>query len=245
MEKLEMDNESELHLAAVYTSDRRRLFEFVSPGQRQTQYSASGRDVGRTDLQFSYGDQAQTDMVISIDDGPAILSDMELLEIDLSVEDDTEIEDVVSDEAEHMDIGLVIEKQEVDMEEAEQSDSSGIPAIDMIEESEDSENRGIEVDGDTEDSVPGGEGGNLIERFIKKDPGAIRADAKSSLKGDASVESVRESDHLITDTLAKIYLKQGLHAKAIYSYEKLSLKFPEKSAYFAAQIEKIENITNS
>jgi outer membrane translocation and assembly module TamA len=86
---------------------------------------------------------------------------------------------------------------------------------------------------------------DLIRQFIKGDPGPIRADRKTSLKGDVSVSSIKEHDGFITDTLAKIYVKQGLVAKAIYAYEKLSLKYPEKSAYFAAQIEKVKNINHS
>ncbi len=85
---------------------------------------------------------------------------------------------------------------------------------------------------------------NLIERFLESEPGAIKADKQTSLEGDVSKGSVQEDDSFITDTLAKIYVKQGLHAKAIYAYERLSLKYPEKSAYFAAQIEKIKNNAN-
>jgi hypothetical protein len=85
---------------------------------------------------------------------------------------------------------------------------------------------------------------SLIERFLEREPGVIRADQQTNLEGDVSVGSVQEDDGLITDTLAKIYVKQGLHAKAIYAYERLSLKYPEKSAYFAAQIEKIKNNAN-
>ena len=84
----------------------------------------------------------------------------------------------------------------------------------------------------------------LIKNFIREDPGPIRADQQTRLSGDVSLQSIREHDGFITDTLAQIYVKQGLYAKAIYAYEKLSLKYPEKSAYFAAQIEKITNINH-
>ncbi len=53
--------------------------------------------------------------------------------------------------------------------------------------------------------------------------------------------SVLEDENLVTETLAKIYVLQGNHPKAIRSYEILSLKFPEKSAYFASLIKNLKN----
>ncbi len=82
----------------------------------------------------------------------------------------------------------------------------------------------------------------LIDKFLQSDVGPIRADAETLLKGDVSKDSIEEDDNFITDTLARIYVKQGMLSKAIFAYEKLSLKFPEKSVYFATQIEEIKRL---
>ncbi|TKG92445.1 hypothetical protein EYV94_19595 [Puteibacter caeruleilacunae] len=61
---------------------------------------------------------------------------------------------------------------------------------------------------------------------------------------NTSQQSTSLSDALITETLAKIYIKQGYHKKAIEAFQKLSLKFPEKNTYFAQLIEETKELMN-
>lgn len=60
----------------------------------------------------------------------------------------------------------------------------------------------------------------------------------------APVIETKQSDffgEVITETLAEVLADQGQNEKAILMYEKLSLIFPEKSAFFAARIENLKN----
>jgi hypothetical protein len=84
----------------------------------------------------------------------------------------------------------------------------------------------------------------IIERFIKEEP-QIRPQSSDKLDNENKAKkSSEDRDELVTETLAAIYTDQMLYHKAISSYKKLMLKFPEKSRYFAEKIEQLEKKTN-
>ena len=62
-------------------------------------------------------------------------------------------------------------------------------------------------------------------------------------KEEKSYEDVQpEEFDLYTETLAQIYAEQGYYEQAKIIYSKLILAYPEKSAYFASLIQKIEEL---
>lgn len=82
---------------------------------------------------------------------------------------------------------------------------------------------------------------NIIDKIIESDPGRIKlGSGKFFTPATDAKQSLLENEHLVTETLAKIYALQGNISKAIRSYEILSLKFPQKSVYFASLIEKLK-----
>jgi hypothetical protein len=83
----------------------------------------------------------------------------------------------------------------------------------------------------------------IIDRFLENNISMGPVEAKTSTVVAETAEPVADiDDDLITDTLARIYAKQGYYEKALYAYHKLSLKFPEKNSYFATQIEEIKKL---
>lgn len=85
----------------------------------------------------------------------------------------------------------------------------------------------------------------IIDRFIEKDPRITPARSTFYSPVNMARKSVQEPDDLASETLARIYAAQGNFQKAIHLYELLSLKFPEKSTYFAALIEELKKKYNS
>lgn len=62
---------------------------------------------------------------------------------------------------------------------------------------------------------------------------------------DLSIQSSTENADLMSDTLAQIYVKSGAYEKALFMYEKMCLKYPEKNSYFATRIREIKELINN
>ena len=80
---------------------------------------------------------------------------------------------------------------------------------------------------------------DLIDKFITSKP-KIKPVDKAAQNLDISNESSSSNDSLMTETLAKVYLEQKKYESAIKAYRILSLKYPEKSSFFANRIKGIK-----
>ena len=82
---------------------------------------------------------------------------------------------------------------------------------------------------------------DLIDKFIATNPKIVPGEhvpGKINIK-----ESIKlDKNELMTETLAKVYLEQKKYKKAIQAYTILSLKYPEKSGFFADRIKAVEKL---
>lgn len=85
---------------------------------------------------------------------------------------------------------------------------------------------------------------SIIDQFLSNDELGERIMPLPSPEDypqeDISVESVTDDGENATETLAAIYLNQGMPDRALEIYYKLSLKYPEKSTYFADLIGRVQ-----
>lgn len=95
---------------------------------------------------------------------------------------------------------------------------------------------------------------DLIDKFIAADPhirpvGSVPLSSEDA-NAQAGTLDISYTDEDITDSvfsesLARIYIKQKQYSKAIRIFEKLNLKYPEKSTYFADQIRFLNKVINN
>jgi hypothetical protein len=89
---------------------------------------------------------------------------------------------------------------------------------------------------------------DLIENFLNNaghQKRIVPGEDNSTSGEDFSARSVEESEDLMTETLANIHIKQKRYQKAVEIFERLRLKYPEKSVYFARRIKEMEDLINN
>ena len=86
----------------------------------------------------------------------------------------------------------------------------------------------------------------IIDSFLEKNPKIPKSKEKSNADDFLNLASDNKfnKSELMTETLAKIYVKQQKFKEALYAYRILSLKYPEKSSLFANQLQKLQKKQN-
>lgn len=89
---------------------------------------------------------------------------------------------------------------------------------------------------------------DLIDRFLASHPmeptmTASASDIKDSAESGSNDNKPCPSDEsLLSESLARIYIKRGRYSKAFEIISGLSLNFPEKSVYFADQLRFLQKL---
>ncbi|WP_053990112.1 hypothetical protein [Mangrovimonas sp. TPBH4] len=83
---------------------------------------------------------------------------------------------------------------------------------------------------------------DLIDKFLNSNPKIVPSKEASPSPKLNHKKDDNQNDGLMTETLARIYLEQKNYDKAIQSYKILSLKYPEKSGFFADQIKAVKKL---
>ena len=96
---------------------------------------------------------------------------------------------------------------------------------------------------DEKDDTPPLRGQKLIDNFIRQDTGRIVLNEKPEFTPQVTTEEDKDGEEeYFTETLARIYVKQGRYSKALEIIKRLSLAYPKKNAYFADQIRFLEKL---
>jgi hypothetical protein len=82
---------------------------------------------------------------------------------------------------------------------------------------------------------------DLIDKFIEENPRLGPAENTAD-EVDISASAKFDKKALMTETLAQVYLEQKKYKKAIQAYKILSLKYPEKSSFFADRIKAVKKL---
>ncbi|GGW72126.1 hypothetical protein DFQ11_10119 [Winogradskyella epiphytica] len=136
-----------------------------------------------------------------------------------------------------------IVRDKVEVETESEVENEGKNQIEAKTESN-VETKSINEDSKQEISSPLQEKFAIIDKFISENP-KIKPVTSSAPKPKLVNNDDPVSDSLMTETLARIYLEQKNYDQAIQSYKILSLKYPEKSSFFAHQIKLVKELKDN
>ncbi|WP_047544744.1 hypothetical protein [Psychroserpens sp. Hel_I_66] len=256
----------ELKTTAAYTTDRSILFDFITSeefNQNEISQIIKQNSEHLKDITVHEMDDISVNKSVTIDDAlkqhikntEGVL-DPNLFEQKVKPEDVAHFLSLANHTPEQAEIEIEHEKTEIkpeeilqigkplDFEKSETHSFSEWLKITSFKPIKRDENESISeekiISSPEKNSNEVSQKFELIDRFLENNP-KIKP-TKDSPKINIDKSDKMAHDGLMTETLARIYLEQNNYEKAIQSYRILSLKYPEKSGFFADQIKAIKKL---
>jgi tetratricopeptide (TPR) repeat protein len=140
-------------------------------------------------------------------------------------------------------LGTIPEEERPDKKKKKRKPTPADAAIDYVSYLLETES---EEDAEEDDATPQMKGQSLIDDFINNDKGKIKLkeepEYKPTIEDSVPEDEKGDNESYFTETLAKIYIKQGRYEKALEIIQRLNLNYPKKNAYFADQMRFLEKL---
>ncbi len=220
--------DEELRRAAVYITDRRVIFQLVEAAHYQPRTHAARQQ-----------EQTPATGTASLADGPAPLADSPAPLADSPAPLDTFslIDDFLDS----------LPKTDQDDEEPRRRKPTPADAtVDYVAYLLATEALDADAPADAAADTPQMKGQQLIDTFINRDKGRITLNPQPTLRPDSDAtaddDEKAPDQEVCTETLARIYIKQGNFLRALQIIKQLSLENTKKNVYFADQIRFLEKL---
>lgn len=236
----EDDQEKKLHSAAIYSADRKVLKKLYT--QKNFQYVFGQEQITIEDQTVVFPEKYMDQAIGETENPEAATADVPTHD-ETEQEDDAILDEVLENLNKLKDLRKKYDQPESDESEVESGESNA-PATEIGKEEDQPVDREPE---DSQEDAPPHQPSDyqkqLIDDFIsklnKEQRKTVLPVSTEKVTEDLSSLSTSFDGDLVTETLAKLCIKQGKIDKAIEIYRKLIWKFPQKKAYFAARIEEL------
>lgn len=227
--------EQQLKKSAIYSSDRKRLFELINSPTAQQEKEVVVAPIEAVKLEEKtpvIEEVSTTEQPTLVEVKPAekTIKDLELEYLNelISSSYTYELEGL-----EKMEVGSQKTEEALPIEEEEEQldENTELTFTDWLKKVQKGGLTSV-----TEEKPEKQHKFDLIDKFIQEDPKIKPKKTEFYSPINMARLSVVDDSELVSETLALIQVEQGNYQEAIKTYQKLSLKNPEKRTYFANQI---------